>query len=93
VFGAEACRDGALFGAHANVKAQLNVGAGATPRQLDFRFNDWSPFATKGGDSDGVGHFKAKINTGEIVYRVLSSDCRDEDCKGTYRGGPVRAQR
>jgi pimeloyl-ACP methyl ester carboxylesterase len=93
VLGVEACRHGALFNDHANVKAQLNVGAGATPQQLDFRFNDWSPFAAKGGDSDGVGHFKAKINTGEIIYRMLSSDCVGDDCKGAYRGGPVQAQR
>ena len=49
------------------------------------------PFNLKGGDVDGVGHFKAKNNTGEIIYRMLTSDCTDLDCKGSYAGGPAVA--
>ncbi|HEX3203672.1 MAG TPA: hypothetical protein VHQ67_02895 [Nitrospiraceae bacterium] len=90
--GIQDCGTGALFVKHANVKAQLNVGAGATARQLDFDFKDWSPFVLKGGDTDGVGHFKAKNNTGEIIYRMLNSDCTELECKGTYTGGPVVAE-
>ncbi len=86
------CSKGALFVNNANVKAQLNVGAGATPQQLDFNFKDWSPFVQMGGDADGVGHFKSKNNAGEIIYHMLNSDCTDLDCKGTYTGGPVIAE-
>ena len=85
------CRNGALFLKSPNVKAQLNVGAGSTAEQLDFNFTDWSPFNLKGGDVDGVGHFKAKNNTGAIIYRMLTSDCTDLDCKGSYAGGPAVA--
>ncbi len=86
------CNKGALFVKNANVKAQLNLGAGATPQQLDFDFKDWSPFVQMGGDADGVGHFKAKNNAGEIIYHMLNSDCTDLDCKGAYTGGPVVAE-
>ena len=75
-----------------NIKAQLNVGAGSTAEQLDFNFADWSPFNLKGGDADGVGHFKAKNNTGAIIYQMLTSDCTDLDCKGAYAGGPAVAE-
>ncbi len=83
------CTKGALFVKNANVKAQLNVGTGSTAWKLDLDFEDWSPFVVRGGDADGIGHFKAKINTGKIIYEMLNSDCTGSDCRGTYTGGPV----
>jgi hypothetical protein len=44
-----------------------------------------------GGDADGVGHFKARNNTGQIIYEMLNTDCTDMACKGSYTGGPVKA--
>jgi pimeloyl-ACP methyl ester carboxylesterase len=85
------CSQGALFIKSPNVKAQLNLGAGSAAEQIDFNFKDWSPFVQMGGDVDGVGHFKAKNNTGEIIYQMLNSDCTGLDCKGSYEGGPVAA--
>ena len=85
------CSKGALFLKSPNVKAQLNLGAGSTAERLNFNFKDWNPFVLKGGDVDGVGHFKAKNNTGEIIYQMLNSDCTDLACKGSYAGGPVVA--
>jgi len=85
------CSKGALFLKSPNVKAQLNLGTGSTAEQLDFDFKDWTPFALMGGDVDGVGHFKAKNNSGAILYQMLNSDCTDLECKGTYAGGPAVA--
>ncbi|MDD5577669.1 MAG: hypothetical protein PHY16_00145 [Methylobacter sp.] len=85
------CSKGALFLKSPNIKAQLNIGAGANAEQVDFNFKDWSPFVQMGGDADGIGHFKAKNNSGEIIYQMLNSDCTGLDCKGSYAGGPVIA--
>ena len=83
------CDKGALFYPSSNVKSQLNIGVGSTADRIDFNFEDWSPFVVKGGDADGVGHFKAKNNSGEIIYKMLNSDCEGILCKGSYTGGPV----
>ena len=42
-----------------------------------------------GGDTDGVGHFKAKNNSGQILYTILNTTCEGLACKGGYTGGPV----
>jgi Lipase (class 2) len=90
------CRKGALFENARNVKAQLDVGAGSTASRIDFDFADWDPTKwvrvnVMGGDADGIGHFKARNNTGEIIYTMLNTDCRRLKCKGSYAGGPVKA--
>ena len=64
------CADGALFTPAPNVLAQLDVGAGSTPTQADFDFSDGSAYAMAGGDLDGIGHFKARNNTGAIVFCI-----------------------
>lgn len=84
------CASGALFTDAPNVRAQLNVGTGSTPKSADFDFSDGSAYALGGGDSDGIGHFKARNNTGEIMVEMLRGDCRDEDCALSY-SGPVKA--
>ena len=86
------CSKGALFEPAPNVKAQLNIGSGSSAKQLSFDFKKWPPINSMGGDADGIGHFKAKNNSGEIIYRMLNSKCTDLDCKGTYQGGPVVAE-
>jgi len=85
------CSQGAQFTDEANVRAQLDVGAGSTVQQVDLDMADGSLFTVRGGDVDGVGHFKAKNNTGAIVYQMLDSDCADLTCRGSYSGGPVTA--
>ena len=82
------CADGALFDDGSNVYAQLDVGTGSTPGDADFDFSDGSAYAMGGGDVDGIGHFKARNNTGTIVERMLATNCRDEGCAADY-AGPV----
>jgi len=72
--GGDDCAKGALFEAGPNVKAQLNLGAGSTASKLDFDLSDGSPGNVMGGDTDGVGHFKVKNNSGQILYVIFNSD-------------------
>ncbi len=85
------CDRGALFVQSANVRAQLNAGAGSQARKAKFDFADWRPTALSGGDADGVGHFKVRNNTGQILHEMLTTDCAGIACRGPYTGGPVRA--
>jgi pimeloyl-ACP methyl ester carboxylesterase len=85
------CSRGAMFEPATNVRAQLDVGAGETANKADLDMTDGSLFATRGGDVDGVGHYKTKNNTGAISYQMLNSECADIACQGTYAGGPVTA--
>lgn len=73
--GARDCSIGPLFTRAGNVMAQLDIGAGSTTRT-----------AKQGGDSDGIGHFKARNNSGAIIHTMLNTDCRGLNCKGNYRG-------
>lgn len=84
------CADSALFNSYSNVKAQLNVGAGSYAPQYDWDWSDGSPTNLGGGDSDGVGHFKSKTNTGRIIYNMLSSSCTGTGCASGYSYGPVQ---
>jgi pimeloyl-ACP methyl ester carboxylesterase len=84
------CGKGALFMKSTNVKAQLDVGAGSKARKVNLDFRDWRPTALSGGDADGIGHFKVRNNTGQIIYEMLNSDCTGAACRGDY-GGPVSA--
>jgi pimeloyl-ACP methyl ester carboxylesterase len=86
------CAKGALFSRSPNVRAQLDVGAGSTASRVDLDFKDFSPFMQRGGDVDGIGHFKAKNHSGAIIYQMLNSECRGLDCKGSYVAGPVTAE-
>ena len=88
----EDCGRGAFFNQSANVKAQLAVGSGSRPPKTNLDFQTWKPAAQTGGDADGVGHFKARNNTGQILFEMLNSDCSGLACKGTYTGGPVSAE-
>ncbi|HEY2739374.1 MAG TPA: lipase [Thermoanaerobaculia bacterium] len=78
------CGDTALFDSYSNVKAQLNVGRGSTAAQFDYNFSDWSIFNTGGGDTDGVGHFRAKNNTGVIQVNMLTGSCTGTGCCSGY---------
>ena len=44
-----------------------------------------------GWDTDGVGHFKVRNNTGQIVYDMLNTDCMGTLCRGAYTVGPEKA--
>lgn len=80
------CYTTALFDSSSSVKAQLDVGAGSTAAQIDFDFSDWSPYNLGGGDSDGVGHFRAKNNTGVIQVNMLTTGCTGTACCAGYGG-------
>ncbi len=60
-----------LLDAAANVRAQLDVGQG-------------SPFALAHDDSSGVGHFRARMNTGRVQVNLLASDCTGASCCAGY---------
>lgn len=72
-----------------NVKAQINVGAGANAAQADYNWQDGMPYNAGGGDtSSGVGHFRSKSNTGAIIQRMLLTTCTGLDCASAYTTGP-----
>lgn len=75
-----------------NVKAQINVGAGANAAQSDYDWADGMPYNQGGGDtSGGVGHFRTKTNTGAIIQRMLLTTCTGLDCAAEYTTGPKAA--
>lgn len=78
------CYSSALFDSSSSVKAQLDVGHGSTAAQVDFDFSDWSPFNLGGGDADGVGHIRAKNNTGVIQVNMLTTGCTGVACCAGY---------
>jgi pimeloyl-ACP methyl ester carboxylesterase len=78
------CDDSALFDARANVRAQLDVGYGTPAAGLDYDLADWTYFNTGGGDTDGVGHFRSKNNTGIVQYNMLSGTCTTTGCCTGY---------
>ncbi|RJG02572.1 lipase [Noviherbaspirillum sedimenti] len=83
------CNQTTKFDAAPNVKAQIDIGAGADAAQLDLDWSDKSPFNRMGGDaSNGIGHFRAKDNAGSIIYRMLQTDCRGLACAWDYNYGP-----
>lgn len=78
------CGDTALFDARSNVISQLDVGYGSTSLDVDFDWTDYSPYVAGGGDIDGVGHFRAKNNTGAIQARMLKTTCSGTGCCTGY---------
>jgi pimeloyl-ACP methyl ester carboxylesterase len=65
--------DSALFDEAPNVRAQLDVGAGA-------------PMEGSHDDTSGVGHYRARRDTGQILARMLGSECTGAGCCGDYVG-------
>jgi pimeloyl-ACP methyl ester carboxylesterase len=82
----DACAKGPLFSPAPNVRAQLNVGAGTRASAKDFDWEDKSVRNHNGGDQDGVGHYKARNNSGAIVLNMLATDCSGLNCAKGYRG-------
>jgi len=84
------CDQGAKFSSTtSNVKAQLNIGAGSNAAQADYNWKDGMPYNAGGGDtSNGVGHFRAKNNSGTIIQRMLLTTCTGTDCAADYSYGP-----
>ena len=78
------CGDTAKLDSYTNVKAQLMVGRGSTAAQYDYDFSDWTIFNTGGGDSDGVGHFRARNNTGVIQRNMITGSCTGTGCCSGY---------
>lgn len=72
-----------------NVKAQINVGAGSNATQVNYNWQNGTPYNQGGGDtSSGVGHFRSKTNTGAIIQRMLLTTCTGLDCAAEYTTGP-----
>jgi hypothetical protein len=74
------CGDTSKFDTYTNIKAQLDVGRGSTAAQFDYNFSDWSIYNTAGGDAGGVGHFRAKNNTGVIQLNMITTACTGTGC-------------
>lgn len=84
-----ACNQTSKFDDAPNVRAQLDIGAGANAAQIDLDWSDYSPFNLMGGDSSqGVGHFRARDNAGSILVRMLQTDCAGLACAEDYLYGP-----
>lgn len=81
------CAGSTLFDEADNVRAQLDVGAGA--RATDRDPHTGTAFTIAAGDLDGIGHFKARNNTGQILVEMLTSECTGLQCRGDYDAGPV----
>lgn len=84
----EECAQGALFEPADNVRAQIDVGAGTPAAATSDEANGGSA-NTAGGDLDGVGHIKARNNTGRILVEMLGTACRQGECARTYEFGPA----
>ena len=65
--------DSALFDAAPNVAAQLDVGVG-------------SPAEGNHDDTSGVGHLRARRDTGAIQVEMLSTQCAGRSCCAGYAG-------
>jgi hypothetical protein len=63
----------ALFDAAPNVRAQLDVGRGS-PREGDH------------DDTSGVGHYRARRDTGAIQVNLLATECAGTACCAGYAG-------
>jgi hypothetical protein len=79
-----------LYNTYGNVKAQLNVGAGSNTQQVDWDWSDGMPWNVFGGDTNGVGHFHARSNTGTILVNMLNTTCTGTGCAAGYSYGPVK---
>jgi pimeloyl-ACP methyl ester carboxylesterase len=84
------CGTRAKLRSNTNVLAQLNVGAGSNAQQVDWNWSDKSMFNVFGGDTNGVGHFNAKSNTGKILVNMLTTTCTGTGCASGYTYGPVQ---
>lgn len=78
------CGDSAVFDSRSNVYSQLDVGHGTPATGLDFDLADWTIYNLGGGDTDGVGHFRAKNNTGRIQRNMLTTSCTGTGCCSGY---------
>lgn len=85
------CTLGALFDPGPNVRSQLDVGTGTPASEVDLDLSDGAVYNLEAGDRDGVGHFKARNNTGTILVAMLTTDCREAECARSYAYGPVTA--
>lgn len=81
------CDRTARFDTASNVRAQLDVGVGSTADQIDFDWTDYTVFKAGAGDIDGVGHFRAKNNTGRVQANMLTTECSGTACCRGYDGG------
>jgi len=79
-----------LVNSHGNVKAQLMVGAGDNTQQVNWDWSNGMPSSVMGGDTNGVGHFHSRSNTGVIIVNMLTTSCTGTGCASGYSYGPVQ---
>jgi pimeloyl-ACP methyl ester carboxylesterase len=65
--------DTALFDAAPNLRAQLDVGVG-------------QPLEGNHDDTSGVGHLRARRDTGQIQAAMLTTECTGAACCASYAG-------
>jgi pimeloyl-ACP methyl ester carboxylesterase len=86
--GWSSCAAGPTFTARSNVVAQINIGAGSTAAAIDMNLSDNLWTNANGGDTNGVGHFKARNNSATIIHRMLTTTCAGLSCASAYSFGP-----
>lgn len=72
------CSMTGLFDTRSNVRAQLDVGHGSTSLTEP----------EGGGDIDGVGHFRARNDTGPLAVHMLNTSCAGSTCCAPDYGAP-----
>lgn len=63
------CERTGYFDSYSNVRAQLDIGYGSTALSTP-----------EGGDANGVGHFRARNNSGPILVQMLRTSCTGTSC-------------
>jgi hypothetical protein len=86
------CGQSPLFNDAPNVMAQLDIGAGATTREVNWNWADGLPTTVFGGDAQGIGHFLSKNDAGAIIVQMLTTGCTGIGCAATYLSGPVYSE-
>jgi pimeloyl-ACP methyl ester carboxylesterase len=84
------CKQGPLFAAAPNVRAQIDIGANPSSPPPSWTTKVASDVAKLvPHDLGGIGHFGARDYAGPLVVRMLTTDCRGLDCARSY-GEPAR---
>jgi pimeloyl-ACP methyl ester carboxylesterase len=85
------CGNSPRLASAGNVRAQLMLGAGSNTKSLNWDWTLGTPWNVMGGDTDGVGHFRVRGNTGKVAVNMLTTECTGTSCAAGYTFyGPVQ---